>query len=328
MIAAASRRSRPRSRWPNRVVAVRWYDARQLPRREVEQRDDDRQPGQERHGRRRPRGTRRRPRRRRSPATRRRSRRPLSTNGSIVRAAERRRCVGGRSRRPTISRSGKAIVGSSRSERRRRANDSPASGSASNAPSRPRGRRRSSGARSGSWIGRASRTTRTPAAARRLRRPTGRDERPAERRRRHGHRGSGPASGAGLLGASRRCAGDRSRTRSSSSRSWTTTTSASTTIRRLIFDWPDAPVAERDRDLADASAATRRPERHLDLEDVAAGMDAVERDRRQGRRPPRLEAAGQVVRREAAGRSGRRGCRRARSAAGRSPSRRRRRPAT
>ena len=109
---------------------------------------------------------------------------------------------------------------------------------------------------------------------------------------------------------------------SSSARSWTTTTSASTTIRRLIFDWP----TRRSRNVIGTSRirAPRavRPEGHLDLEDVAAGVDAVERDRRQGRRPPGLEAAGQVVLARGRGRPGRTGCRRARRPAGRSPSRR------
>ena len=86
---------------------------------------------------------------------------------------------------------------------------------------------------------------------------------------------------------------------SSSARSVTTTTSASTTIRRLILDWP----TRRSRNVIGVST-TRAPrarcaERHLDLEDVAAGVDAVERDRRKGRRAPRLEPAGQVVRPEA-----------------------------
>ncbi len=61
----------------------------------------------------------------------------------------------------------------------------------------------------------------------------------------------------------------------------------------------DAPVAERDRCLGDARPAARCPERHLDLEDVAAGVDAVERDRRKRRRAPRLEPAGEVMRAEA-----------------------------
>src|SRR4029079_12800324 len=55
----------------------------------------------------------------------------------------------------------------------------------------------------------------------------------AERRRRPGHR-SGPGSGvmsAGLLAVGRR----RSRAQISSARSWTTTTGASTTIRRLLL---------------------------------------------------------------------------------------------
>src|SRR5581483_7743680 len=41
----------------------------------------------------------------------------------------------------------------------------------------------------------------------------------------------------------------------------------------------DAPVPERDRDLPDARPGPARPVRHLDLEDVATGVDALERDR-------------------------------------------------
>src|SRR5204863_1073598 len=48
--------------------------------------------------------------------------------------------------------------------------------------------------------------------------------------------------------------------------------------------------------LPDARAAPRGPEGHLDLEDVAAGVDPVERNLGEGLRPPRLEAAGEVVR--------------------------------
>ena len=61
----------------------------------------------------------------------------------------------------------------------------------------------------------------------------------------------------------------------------------------------DAPVAEGDRHLADAGAGAVGPEGHLDLEHVATGVDAVERDGREGRRAPGLEAAGQVVDRQA-----------------------------
>jgi len=60
-----------------------------------------------------------------------------------------------------------------------------------------------------------------------------------------------------------------------------------------------AAVAEGDRDLADPRPAPAGAERHLDLEDVPAGMDAVEWDGRQRRCAPGLEAAGQVVGREA-----------------------------
>ena len=87
----------------------------------------------------------------------------------------------------------------------------------------------------------------------------------------------------------------RRRPSSSSARSWTTTTSASTTIRRLIFDWP----TRRSRKVIGISRMRAPPRlgaiRHLDLEDVAAGVDAVERDRRERGRAPGLEPAGQVV---------------------------------
>jgi hypothetical protein len=56
----------------------------------------------------------------------------------------------------------------------------------------------------------------------------------------------------------------------------------------------DAPVAERDRGLADSSAEAARAVRHLDLEHVAAGVDAVERDRGECCGAPRLEPPGQV----------------------------------
>ena len=59
---------------------------------------------------------------------------------------------------------------------------------------------------------------------------------------------------------------------------------------------PDATIAERDRHLADPGARPAGTERHLDLEHVAAGVDALERDRREGRRSPCLEPASQVVR--------------------------------
>ena len=70
----------------------------------------------------------------------------------------------------------------------------------------------------------------------------------------------------------------RQRLRRSSSRSWTTTTRASTTIRRDILLWPtrrSRKVIGISRTRAPSAAG---PECHLDLEDVAAGMDAVEWD--------------------------------------------------
>src|SRR6185295_7844519 len=61
---------------------------------------------------------------------------------------------------------------------------------------------------------------------------------------------------------------------------------------------PDPPVMEHDRDFADPRSRAAGPERRLDLEHVAARMDAIERDRGERFGAPRLEAAGQVVRLE------------------------------
>src|SRR4029077_1220295 len=58
---------------------------------------------------------------------------------------------------------------------------------------------------------------------------------------------------------------------------------------------PDAPVPEGDRHLDDPRLRSRGPEGHLDLEHVAAGMDAGIGDRRERGRSPRLEPAGQVM---------------------------------
>ncbi len=85
------------------------------------------------------------------------------------------------------------------------------------------------------------------------------------------------------------------RPRSSSQRSRSTTNSASTRIRRLILDWP----TRRSRNVIGTST-TRAPSAtgavgHLDLEHVPTRPDTVERHRREGRRSPRLEPAGQVV---------------------------------
>ena len=60
----------------------------------------------------------------------------------------------------------------------------------------------------------------------------------------------------------------------------------------------EAPVPEDDRDLHDPRAEARRPVGHLDLEDVPAGADALERQARERGRPPGLEAAGEVVGRQ------------------------------
>ncbi len=57
----------------------------------------------------------------------------------------------------------------------------------------------------------------------------------------------------------------------------------------------DATLAERDRNLADPGAGAGRAVGHLDLEHIAAGMDTVGGDRPECRRPPCLEATGQVV---------------------------------
>ena len=138
MTAAASRRSCARRRCPNRLADGAPERLGQLPRREVEQRDDDRAgPTRSAAARPRPRGRRRRPHRPARPARRRRAPAPRSRNGSTVIAADRSRRVGGSRRRPTTSRCAKPSVGSSRSDASRNANDSPSSGSASNAPSRP-----------------------------------------------------------------------------------------------------------------------------------------------------------------------------------------------
>src|SRR4029434_7315822 len=58
----------------------------------------------------------------------------------------------------------------------------------------------------------------------------------------------------------------------------------------------DAAFAERNRNLADAGAGARRPVGHFDLEDVSPGVDTIEWDTGERRRPPGLEAAGQVAR--------------------------------
>ena len=89
------------------------------------------------------------------------------------------------------------------------------------------------------------------------------------------HRGDRGAETADRAVAHDRRPPGSSRSRSSSARSWTTTTSASATIRRLIFDWP----MRRSRKVIGTSRirapARDGPERHLDLEDVATGMDAA-----------------------------------------------------
>ena len=69
-------------------------------------------------------------------------------------------------------------------------------------------------------------------------------------------------------------------------------------IRRDIFDWPTRRSWKTIGISADPGAEPAGAVGHLDLEDVAAGVDAVERDRREGRRAPRLEPAGEVMRLE------------------------------
>src|SRR5439155_12325211 len=66
----------------------------------------------------------------------------------------------------------------------------------------------------------------------------------------------------------------------------------------------DPPIPERDRDLDDPCAGAARPMRHLDLEHVAAGVDAVERDGLEGGSAPGLESAGEVPWSEAEDRPG------------------------
>ena len=281
MTAAASRRSWARSRCPNRLATRPLERARELPRREVEERDHDGQPGRDRQ----------------RPAT----DRVIDGAGRAARSARQAAPTAAPRRRngSTVMRRGPQqagrwqlapaddlevrdtrSVGSSRSEPIRNANDSPAQ------------RIRVEGAEQAVEIGG------------RQRRPVGRLERPGVEDDADAGSGGwarvtrGGRAGAPLTTGSGSAARRRSRPSSSSARSWTTTTSASTTIRRLIFDWP----TRRSRNVIGISRmrapARSGPERHLDLEDVAAGMDAVERDRRQRRRPPRLEAAGQVVRPE------------------------------
>ena len=182
-----------------------------------------------------------------------------------------------------------------------------------------------SGARSGSWSGRASRTTRTPGTWR----AAGGSSPPRDART-GGHR---PSPAAGSRGRWRTPLGrrrsavtasgsvawpsrirlgrrrpvrprPRNRPTSSSARSVTTTTSASTTIRRLIFDWP----TRRSRNVIGISR-TRAPAR--DARNVISIWNTyppawtpsngigVER-----RGAPCLEAAGEVARPEAQDRSG------------------------
>ena len=108
----------------------------QLPRREIQERHDRRQARRDRHGvaRRVIHGPAAPPRSARQAAP---TDAPRSTNGSTVSAAWRSSRVGGSRRRPTTSSRSKRVVGSSSSEARRNANDSPGRGSASKPLSNP-----------------------------------------------------------------------------------------------------------------------------------------------------------------------------------------------
>ena len=79
----------------------------------------------------------------------------------------------------------------------------------------------------------------------------------------------------------------RRRRRSSSQRRRRTTTQRLDDDPARHLRAPDAPVLEGDRHLAHACAGAARPMGHLDLEDVAAGMHAVERDRARASRRAR-----------------------------------------
>ena len=131
-------------------------------------------------------------------------------------------------------------------------------------------------------------TTRTPGARR---------DRPGGAGRRRRRRPAASRSGRSA-GSCRRAAPARGRAaRPSAGRS--TTNSASTTIRRLILDWPTRRSRNVIGTSIDAGAEPRGAVGHLDLEHVPARADAVERHGCEGRRAPRLEAAGEVVRLEA-----------------------------
>ena len=67
---------------------------------------------------------------------------------------------------------------------------------------------------------------------------------------------------------------------------------------RFIFDVAGDTVAELDRDLDDAETLADRSIRHLDLEPVAAGLDAIEADLAQRVGPIDPVSGGGVVDRE------------------------------
>ena len=285
MTAAASR-SEPRAQpLPEPRGRRALVGVRQLPRREVEQRHDDRHAATRSAARRRPRGRPRpaRParsarqagpeRRRRGAGTDRPSARRCGGGGSAAAGGGRRRR--GRSKR--VGRVGEVRL------RGGTANDSPASGVGVEGAQQPL-----------EVGGRRGRPVRILDRAQRRGRRARPADGPSRRRSAAGAepgRGRSPGSGLDAAGAAGRA--------SSSQRSRTTTTSASTMIRRDILDWP----TRRSRNVIGTSATraprAARPVGHLDLEHVAAGVDAVERDRREGRGAPRLEAAGEVVRLEA-----------------------------
>ena len=244
----------------------------QLPRREVEERGHDRQSRRERH----------------RAARRVEDGRRWSCSATPHRACRARRHAAGTSRasgppsaarassagsaakpRPAAPASASSAAGSGRSERETSTNDSPSSGSAAKARSSWSRYQAVSGERSGSWSGRASRTTRT---ASRCRSRRGRLEA-------HQRLVLAPQPAAQLVPAQPQH--DRERLEDDPARH----------LARAQL-----AVDEDDRHLADPGARARGEVGRLDLEDVAARVELVPRQCRQRLAAPRLEAAGQVVR--------------------------------
>ena len=126
-----------RRRCPKRAGGAALVALGQLPRREVEQRDDHGKPGRRAASPPRPRGRRRRRPRRARPASRRRATRRAGGTGrpSGRRSAAAGSAAAAAGRRPT--RRANRSVGSSRSDGSRNANDSPASGVGVEAASSP-----------------------------------------------------------------------------------------------------------------------------------------------------------------------------------------------